>query len=50
MGYFLQAMRDRARYTELRRDIARLTEAEAARLGLDRDRADRIAARHVFGR
>lgn len=49
MGYFMQAMRDRARYTELRRDIARLSEGEARRLGLDPSRADDIAARHVYG-
>lgn len=49
MGYFMQAMRDRARFTELRRDIARLSTAEAERLGLDRSKADTIAARHVYG-
>ncbi len=49
MGYFMQAMRDRARYVELRRDIARMSDAQAQRLGLDPDRAESIAARHVYG-
>ncbi len=49
MGYFLQALRDRARYTELQRDIARLTPEEARRFGIDRSDGEAIAARHVYG-
>ncbi len=49
MGYYLQALRDRARYTELRRDIARLTPEDSRRIGVDRADAERIAARHVYG-
>lgn len=49
MGYFLQAIRDRARYTELHRDIARLTPAEAERIGVDSHDAERLAARRVYG-
>ncbi len=49
MGYFMQAMRDRARYNELRRDIARLSEDEAQRMGIDRANADRVASRFIYG-
>ncbi len=49
MGYFMQALRDRARYTELRRDIARLTPEESRRIGVDRTDAEGLAARHVYG-
>jgi hypothetical protein len=49
MGYFLQAIRDRARYTELRRDIERLTREESGRIGVDRADAERLAASHVYG-
>lgn len=49
MGYFLQALRDRARYTELSRDIDRLSPEDAARIGVDPREAERLAARHVYG-
>lgn len=49
MGYYMQAMRDRARFNELRRDIGRLSEDEAQRMGLDRADADRIASRFIYG-